>query len=174
MRRSPNGVYDLITQVRAPGEPPQCKFTLIPKVCSHLLHRCSWLQHAITYCTAAHCSGFDIITMRSHSAPYQKLRELINCMLQPPRYRRALCIWQGTAVFDGEMSSMQGDYIGIGCADAKGRYLQGRKRGLLRFVFYSDHCGIWEQWKVQDSPQHYLQSQNDSAFAILLPLCRIQ
>ena len=43
---------------------------------------------------------------------------------------------------------LQGDYIGIRCADAKGRYLQARKQGLQRLVFYSDHCGTWEQWKV--------------------------
>ena len=32
VRKSPNCVYDLITQITAPGEPPQCKFTLVPKV----------------------------------------------------------------------------------------------------------------------------------------------
>ena len=112
--------------------------------------------------------------MPSHSVPYQTLRELINCTSQPLRYWRALYIRQGIVVFDGEMSSMQGDYIGIRCADAKGRYLQGRKRGLLRLVFYSDHCGIWEQWKVQDTSQHSLQYRNNSALPALLPLYRIQ
>ncbi len=43
---------------------------------------------------------------------------------------------------------MQGEYIGIRCAAAKERYLQARKQGQQRLVFYSDHCGVWEQWKV--------------------------
>ena len=43
---------------------------------------------------------------------------------------------------------VQGEYVGIRCSGAKGRYLQARKQGHQRLVFFSDHCGVWEQWKV--------------------------
>ena len=49
---------------------------------------------------------------------------------------------------------MQGEYIGVRCAAAKERYLQARKQGQQRLVFYSDHCGVWEQWKVLHAPRH--------------------
>lgn len=48
---------------------------------------------------------------------------------------------------------VQGEYIGIQCSAAKGRYLQARKQGQQRLVFFSDHCGVWEQWKVIHAPQ---------------------
>ena len=44
---------------------------------------------------------------------------------------------------------LQGEYLGISCRAAKGRYLQARKRGRPhRLCFYSTHWGIWEQWQV--------------------------
>lgn len=44
---------------------------------------------------------------------------------------------------------LQGEYLGISCRAAKGRYLQVRKRGgPHRLCFYSRHWGVWEQWQV--------------------------
>ena len=44
---------------------------------------------------------------------------------------------------------LQGEYLGISCRAAKGRYLQVRKRGRPhRLCFYSTHWGVWEQWQV--------------------------
>ena len=44
---------------------------------------------------------------------------------------------------------LQGEYLGISCRAAKGRYLQARKRGgPHRLCFYSTHWGVWEQWQV--------------------------
>ena len=46
---------------------------------------------------------------------------------------------------------LQDDYIGICSQAAKGRYLQARKRGgPQRLCFFSNHWGIWEQWKVRN------------------------
>ena len=44
---------------------------------------------------------------------------------------------------------LQDSCIGICSQAAKGRYLQARKRGgPQRLCFFSNHWGIWEQWKV--------------------------
>ncbi|KAK9908395.1 hypothetical protein WJX75_007228 [Coccomyxa subellipsoidea] len=42
----------------------------------------------------------------------------------------------------------QDGYLGLRCLEAKGRFLQARKRARNRLCFFSDHWGIWEQWQV--------------------------
>ena len=43
---------------------------------------------------------------------------------------------------------MQAGFIGLRCPEAGGRYLQARKRAPHRLRFFSEHCGVWEQWEV--------------------------
>ncbi|CAL8463177.1 g2711 [Coccomyxa elongata] len=40
-------------------------------------------------------------------------------------------------------------YLGLRCLEAKGRFLQARRRAPHKLCFFSGHWGIWEQWQVK-------------------------
>ncbi|EIE21377.1 hypothetical protein COCSUDRAFT_56596 [Coccomyxa subellipsoidea C-169] len=39
-------------------------------------------------------------------------------------------------------------FLGLRCLEAKGRFLQARRRARHRLCFFSDHWGVWEQWQI--------------------------
>ncbi|BDA44599.1 hypothetical protein COCOBI_06-0750 [Coccomyxa sp. Obi] len=43
----------------------------------------------------------------------------------------------------------QDGYLGLRCLEAKGRFLQARRRAPHKLCFFSSHWGIWEQWQVR-------------------------
>lgn len=48
------------------------------------------------------------------------------------------------------MMPMQDGYIGFRSAIADDRFLQVRRHGEHRLVFYNNNFGVWEQWELVD------------------------
>ena len=61
----------------------------------------------------------------------------------------------------------QDGYLGLRCLEAKGRFLQARRRAPHSLCFFSAHWGVWEQWQVTSCTSQFSTAtlQNENAMA---------
>ena len=98
--------------------------------------------------------------LRIHWCPTPTLPSSLSCVRYGRHMQNTRCRWwwgtygiahaKAWSTFPtlAVPQQLQDGFIGLRCAAVGGRYLQARKRAPHRLRFFSQHCGVWEQWEV--------------------------